>query len=647
MATDKRELILGVKVDDKATKPLKDIGGAADDAKDDFSDLNLGLKKLDDQVEETTRTVAALRAEVAKTGDLGLVKDIAKQEARLKAFGRQRKSLIGDMFKSADVDSAGIGIAARIGPVIIKNLPAALSSGGGIGAAIGAPIVAGLGLYMASAASGAILAGAAVGTVAAGVKLAASDPRVQAAGKELSAAIGDQLKDAARPFIPATLHAIGIVRSGFIDLDDDLEAIFGRSAGYLEPLTRGLMGLAREAAPGLRKAVDAAAPVIDMIGRKLPELGGAIGYLFEMVADNAGSAARAIGLTFDVIEVGIKGLAKGLDWAGKAFMAVDLIAASFRGPKEMAMRADEYARAQNEAKEGTNEWADALKDLGVKAAGAAPQVESLTDELKRLSDSNVSAERAAIAFEEAIDEAAAAAKTGAKGINDNTKAGRENRTALLDLRDAAVANAEAIFKTTGSHDLATQATERGRKAFLTAADAMGVEKGEAKRLADQLFGIPKKVETKADFKPDNKGVSDWKRTLSGIPRSVFIRAEFDLINNSDVALALRLGRLAKGGPVVGNGPKGVDSQPYLLAPGEHVLSAEEVDRAGGHHAIEAWRRGLMGAASPQSAAVSSSGRGGAASFVINAAGASPLEQMFVSWAIGAFRRANIPLSVTG
>ncbi|HEY9416157.1 MAG TPA: hypothetical protein VIQ30_15455, partial [Pseudonocardia sp.] len=134
----------------------------------------------------------------------------------------------------------------------------------------------------------------------------------------------------------------------------------------------------------------------------------------------------------------------------------------------------------------------------------------------------------------------------------------------------------------------------GRKKFLEAAAAMKVEKGEAIALANKLFGIPKEVDTHADFHPDNKGVAAWKRTLSGIPREIFIKAEFRLINRGDVAMALRLGRLSKGGPVEGAGPKGVDSQPYLLAPGEHVLTADEVDAAGGHAGVEKLRAALRG-----------------------------------------------------
>jgi TP901 family phage tail tape measure protein len=47
-----------------------------------------------------------------------------------------------------------------------------------------------------------------------------------------------------------------------------------------------------------------------------------------------------------------------------------------------------------------------------------------------------------------------------------------------------------------------------------------------------------------------------------------------------------------GGPVDGPGPKGKDSVASWLAPGEHVLTASDVDAAGGHSGVYAWRNAL-------------------------------------------------------
>jgi TP901 family phage tail tape measure protein len=54
-----------------------------------------------------------------------------------------------------------------------------------------------------------------------------------------------------------------------------------------------------------------------------------------------------------------------------------------------------------------------------------------------------------------------------------------------------------------------------------------------------------------------------------------------------------IGGLAGGGPVIGAGPKGVDSEPRLLAPGEHVWSAAEVDAVGGQAAMAKMRAAAL------------------------------------------------------
>lgn len=60
----------------------------------------------------------------------------------------------------------------------------------------------------------------------------------------------------------------------------------------------------------------------------------------------------------------------------------------------------------------------------------------------------------------------------------------------------------------------------------------------------------------------------------------------------DDELFKKLQRKASGGPIAGPGPAGRDSVLMWGAPGEHVLTAEEVKAAGGHHMIYAMRAAL-------------------------------------------------------
>lgn len=58
----------------------------------------------------------------------------------------------------------------------------------------------------------------------------------------------------------------------------------------------------------------------------------------------------------------------------------------------------------------------------------------------------------------------------------------------------------------------------------------------------------------------------------------------------------KLGGVAAGGPIFGSGPKGVDTEPRMLAVGEHVLTDKDVDAMGGHAAVFGFRRALHGMA---------------------------------------------------
>jgi len=71
--------------------------------------------------------------------------------------------------------------------------------------------------------------------------------------------------------------------------------------------------------------------------------------------------------------------------------------------------------------------------------------------------------------------------------------------------------------------------------------------------------------------------------------------------------------MAGGGAVTGPGPKGVDSELRMLAPGEHVLTTAEVDAMGGQQAVYSFRRSIRGGHTPDISQAVASGAGGGSS----------------------------------
>lgn len=586
---------------DKAAKGLDKLGDTLDATGRD-------AKALDREVEQAEAALRALAVQFARTQDaaerVDLSKQMRKQQTEVRRLTRAR-----DLLPQPEQAATEWGLAfmARLGPVMAR-VPM-----GPVGVAIAGALAVGFVPVLGAAVGGAVLGGVGVGGVVGGLALAARDSRVQAAGKALGATVMADLDESAGRFVVPAIRGIGIIRDAWADVAADVDGIAESTAGYVEPLARGLGGLIREVGPGLREAAAAAGPIVREISEGLPRAGRAVSELLGTLADNADEGASAVRWLFMAFEEGVGFVGGVIDVLGD-FYRVLLEASNVAGTVGEALFGwvpgigdliDSNNAKVDKLREGLDKSGPAGAGAGDKIAGGLRKAEGAARAanagmvdfqrtLQGFRDAALSAEEAEIRLEAAIDEAAEAAKRGKRGIDTNTAAGRENRSALLGIVSAAKASSAAILESTGSHDLAAKATERGRAQFLAAAKAMGVEEQQAIDLANKLFGIPDDVYTDAHFEPDNAGVSRWKKTLSGIDRHIFIRAEFDLVNNKDVAMALRLGRLSRGGPVREGGPKGVDRHPYLLASGEHVLSAEEVDAAGGHAGVERLRAALRG-----------------------------------------------------
>lgn len=186
------------------------------------------------------------------------------------------------------------------------------------------------------------------------------------------------------------------------------------------------------------------------------------------------------------------------------------------------------------------------------------------------------------------------------------------RDSMRDVEQAHYDSAKAIAENGGSIVDATAEWQRGRDAVIDMLKAKGLDEAAARTWADKNLGSAKDVELglaavkdKADALPDKKTIkletegenvlaqrlANLKEQLSSIPNVKRITLESYTVGSRTVSAPGQ----AEGGPVVGPGAKGVDSELRMLAPGEHVLTAADVDAAGGHAAILNWRRSLHGA----------------------------------------------------
>lgn len=131
---------------------------------------------------------------------------------------------------------------------------------------------------------------------------------------------------------------------------------------------------------------------------------------------------------------------------------------------------------------------------------------------------------------------------------------------------------------------------------------------EAEAKLDELEKKPTNPKVGANTKPAKDNVAEFdewlknhKNPLMNIDAKVKIINEGQIRNMPETLLnpnrkkqsAPGVEKRAAGGPISGPGSGTSDSIPAMLSNGEHVWTAMEVQRAGGHGAIEAMRRAVM------------------------------------------------------
>lgn len=539
---------------DDAAKSGDRTSTALDKTAAEMSDAARAAAALDRRVDELRESLRGLAVQSALGGgSADLDKQFRQQQAALRKALNARK-VLGDAGEEG-AEGFAARFVGRLGPLMASAPigPGAAAAGAAMGAAM-APTLG------AAVAAGVVGGAAGLGIVG-GVIMAARDERVKAAGTALGAFILGDLEARSARFVAPVLEGIEDIRAAWYKMGPDLDRIFA-SSRFVDPLVTGALSGARKLIAGVADAVDQADPVVDALANSFDRIGETTGDVFSTLAQDADEGASAINdltlaltsfiqATGAVVHAGatVKGWTDELDIAidkGRYWLEdmkhykgwLDITADGFEaGSKEAAAYREATlgtadaadfatlktagmtdaeiaaADASHTYRAATDETANALGRTGDKAAIATVQVESLDAAIKRMAGENISAEQAQIRLEEAIDRATAAGARNNDGIDRSTEKGRANRSLLVSLAEASNTTAEAIFKQTGSQELASAATERGRAAFLKSAAAMGVSKAEALRLANQLFAIPKKVDTKIMVTANTQPALDSARSI--------------------------------------------------------------------------------------------------------------------------------------
>ena len=249
----------------------------------------------------------------------------------------------------------------------------------------------------------------------------------------------------------------------------------------------------------------------------------------------------------------------------------------------------EYGRKPTEA---TIDFADSVDGAKTELQRAKDAVDAYKLSLDILTGANVSAIEVESAFQDAVaaaDDAVkdldGSVKTSKGGLNLHSEAGRAASDVLLDIRDSGNQLISTLIDQGASTDEVTRKDQKLRESFIKSARQMGFSQDEARKLADDILGIPAERETqiKADTKAANDAIDAVQRNIdntTGKTITVQVRAAGRFIVNPNGGLQ----EFWKGGYT---GPGGMFDVKGLVHGDEFVVPKRIVRSMGGPDAVAA------------------------------------------------------------
>jgi TP901 family phage tail tape measure protein len=178
------------------------------------------------------------------------------------------------------------------------------------------------------------------------------------------------------------------------------------------------------------------------------------------------------------------------------------VAKGVQNARDYADAMGETGDAAKDGKRPNKDLAGAIGDVGDEANWADKRLKDLTKTLDDQAGRTLDAREAARQWQEAIDEADKAVsgltkrqKEHGRALDITTEAGRRNQQTLDDLAEAAIEQATAVGKSTGSDAAFRSSLEQSRRKLIDVAVRMGMTKKAAQEYADSILGVPPVVST--------------------------------------------------------------------------------------------------------------------------------------------------------
>jgi hypothetical protein len=553
----------------KAGAAMKLLSGDINDVGTNFQrvgDRSTAMTVLDARIKNTRAEVKKLGEEFVKTGDVDVFKRLNKSSGDLNLLTNLRKSLSNSVERGLKdgVKSAGPEAANTFTQLFQGGIIKAFSNP--YVAAAAAALAVGLGAFIGAAIGGAIIAAGSLGVVGLGVAGAAMQAKqVGAAWSQVIDDIQAKWMGASKNFIEPLIAGAGIVRKVLGDLR--LDAMFAKAATFIGPLSEAAAWFARNVINGVDALVQKGGPVIEVLRQELPEVGQAISDALTNIAGGNKGAADGLRDTLNLLEFVIRevgvvvrttediyhAFVHARDAVGDFFHFLDENVSHVFALADAVSNfwpdadVEHHITKLHEAATATDAAGAATKGLGIVALAAGEDFKTLSSQIgqtaqtadvlaasmvNKIFTATMAVDQAAIGWNrsllsvgETIEKNGRAVDKHTGQIAMNTKAGLDNRAAILSAVQANMQQYQSFIAAGGSAEDAAAAYDSNTAALEKQLRQLGYNQQQIDGLIGKYKGIPKNVNTMIAMQGLTdaiNGLADLIRLTNHIPLSKVI-----------------------------------------------------------------------------------------------------------------------------
>lgn len=466
----------------ETSRDLDKLGQSADRFGDKTKALRRETQALDKQIASVNAKIRDLSVQFAHTGDRSLFGDIRKE----KTFLGQLQKIRAELEK---IDkTGGVGVALSLPGGGVGGVPAPLIAGAvGLAALMAPPIGAAVG--------GAVLGAVGTGGMIGGIAAASKDPGVRAAARDFGASITAEFFSSGKAFVEPVKSSLGILSAEFQHLH--LGEAFAKAVPAVSMLTKGIVGFAESAMPGVNKALAASIPIAKVLADELPQVGDAFS---DMLSDISASKGVIGGFHYalDTLEAVLRGTGDTVNWLGNRFEDMVRFQAAATGNLEdifgwVPWVGDRIRQANDHAEDwiasmdqipdavkpaavATGDFASYLADAEAAARGLNVQLDDLFGKALGVDESFLAMKKSVLDLTDALGKDRGA-------WNADTEAGLNHQKAVLDAIESAQRWRDALVKNGMSTDEANRKYDQQYEAIMRLAMAAGITRQEFERLA--------------------------------------------------------------------------------------------------------------------------------------------------------------------